>query len=90
MVLYAAPHRDICSVFISFHSGQWLCDVRLQRSYTRQQHRDHKHQPKAFWEEVDLSGGPPGLEGVLSQPASVCVSQLTARSLLGGVIIEVQ
>lgn len=64
------------NIYSMFHlfSGQRLCDLRLQCPDTRQQHGGGKHQPKALWEEAYLSGGASGLEGVLSQPASACVS----------------
>jgi len=70
-------HNDICSTRHRF-SGQRLRDLHLQCPHTRQQHGARQHQPKAFWEEANLSGSPSGLEGMLSQPASARVSSTVA------------
>lgn len=76
-----------------FFSGQRLRDLHLQRRHARQQHGSRQHQPEAFWEEANLSGSPPGLEGVLSQPAATRVSFNRRLSLFhpfGVIITEAQ
>lgn len=67
--------KPSCCILIFFFSRQRLCDVRLQRADARQQHGGRQHQPKAFWEEAHLSGGPSGVEGMLPEPAAVHVRQ---------------
>ena len=88
-------HSDICSTLHPF-SGQRLCDLRLQCPHTWQQHGGCQHQPKALWEETHLSGGPSGMAGVLSQPATACVSSTIAEFVsavwwyyCGGAVMQV-
>jgi len=66
---------DVVVVVVLAASGQRLRDHGLQRSPSGDHHRRHPSEPKAFWEESNGAPGPPGVEGVLPQPASAEVSR---------------